>query len=273
MSYGEAFDITIRAALSHIPEQMDPKSSVIPSWYVRPCVHVVLILVVNILFGTIVQLSRRRLTRSTPARKGRGLADVVDAVATTVLLAAFVCVVVSKIADSKAIFLLQPCHVLTLAIFLCTLRPASALTSFLFNFMISCGLWSVALGMLFADFRDYHRRIDIAVFWIHHSLVLGIPVMWIVTRKIQVYQPPLWSTVFNHAWVILYHWDVLLVMSMISGANLNYMMTPPPGPLMRFGRQYHVAQIFISFFLTVAARMVFVPMVMSFRSTKKNWFP
>lgn len=59
------------------------------------------------------------------------------------------------------------------------------------------------------------------------------------------------------AWAVhcLYHWDVLLPLSVLWGHNINYMLTPPPVLYRACHTLYHVAQAVVCLALTLCARM------------------
>jgi len=107
-----------------------------------------------------------------------------------------------------------------------------------------------------ADTRDLHLPFEVEVFYIHHWVLVSSPyiIMWL--KHVPLYNPRV-----MYAWLVLlaYHFHVLLPASVMFGANISYMMSPPRGKVLHaFGPWYRFAVSFVCLGLTAFARHVIV---------------
>lgn len=75
------------------------------------------------------------------------------------------------------------------------------------------------------DTRDLLLPGEVFTFWAEHAVLVALPLLYMWQRRFVLYKPRIllmWGILF------LYHVDVLLPVSFISGGNLNYMMVRSP---------------------------------------------
>ncbi len=78
-----------------------------------------------------------------------------------------------------------------------------------------------------ADTRDLKLFGERFSFFLQHTLLVGLPIVYLARRRFNVYQP---RVVYSWAWKLLFHTDVLVPVSLLVGANLNYVVVRASGP-------------------------------------------
>jgi len=190
------------------------------------------------------------------------LTKVVDAVLFLVMVASLLLICYHKYQANKLVFLLQPCHVLhiMLLVILCCSR-ASRLGALLFNLYLHL-LWGPFLGLVAADLDCYTQRFELFNWGFQHSMLLVIPIYFIATRRFPLYTGRSFF-ILSYCILVLFHYGVLVPVSILSSANLNYVTCPPPTvpPLLAMGRWYRLPTLFACILLAWGMRYGFVEFI------------
>jgi len=131
-----------------------------------------------------------------------------------------------KLATGQLLWLLNPCHVLTVVQMLLLVSPPSRLTSSLFRLHIYW-LTGPVLAVLFPVTVTRHIAGEVTTYWVQHLLLLLVPGYLITTAQYSVERtadtdwPLLSLSVFSS-----YHWLVLQPIGLLTGVNLNNMLCP-----------------------------------------------
>lgn len=83
------------------------------------------------------------------------------------------------------------------------------------------GSW---LGALAADLRDYASTAEIVFFFVHHAVIISVPLFYLAWGTFPIYPFELVGT-----WMlsIVQHWMIYLPISILSGWHIQYMCHPP----------------------------------------------
>lgn len=153
-----------------------------------------------------------------------------------------------KVMRGRVVFMLQPCNINTWVLtWLAVSRSPAAVWAF--NFYLH-SMWGSWMGLLAADLRDYHNRIEIFFFFTMHILIIVLPFYWIAAGTFPVYPANLLGC---YLLIITQHWGVYLPFSIVSGWHVNYMCQPPK-QLKLFGQQYRLVTIANGFAATWITR-------------------
>lgn len=172
--------------------------------------------------------------------------------------------VLYKYIRGGGLFLLQPCHV-SATMLICVLwgDPTQAWPHIVFNLALSI-MWGSWMAVLFPDLRDYKLFFEVENFWLEHALIVGLPLVWIAQRRFLVFPG---DFVFNTAAFTLnaaFHSVVLHTVALLSGANLNYQLQPPPVKVVEnLGKNYKWVMYLFTYLLTLVTRYVFVELVVT----------
>lgn len=247
-------------AFPHIPSDTTAalQSSILSAWFVHPERQVVEFVIVNAALIAVLAAVRKLPWKVAVPAVPHKLSpiDFVLAAACVIVCAG---VVYCKVMTGRLIYLLQPCHVtmaILTALTLKTSRPplpgGPDAPSFLFNAYIHwmCGAWAAVAA---PDTRDQTMIAEGVFFWSEHALLCLLPLYYLYTRRFTLYEPRI-----VHMWdlFILYHANVLLPASLLSGNNLNYVMVPPAGFLRNLGQHYRVGLIVVVMVLIILVRLI-----------------
>lgn len=250
----------VRSLNPQIPRTNDTGSSLVGSWFLSPEQHALEYLVVNVAFASVLAYFGLDLAQFAPSSSFAAASGANTlSVLTGMLLLSFAYAIHYKWRTGSLIFLLQPCHIVTL-VELCILlapRTYSAEVTVLFNLMLYW-IWNPLIAVLQPDLRDYTKSRDIFNFFFQHALIIGIPFYLLFTRQFDFYHFSLPTLAVAFSLQVLYHFWVLESVNLVQGTNLNYMMSPPPGPLTRFGFGYRVVMTCFSLAIMLGQRLVLV---------------
>eukprot|EP00158_Paraphelidium_tribonemae_P008731 Partr_v1_DN28663_c0_g1_i3_m49702 putative NA len=261
--------------ISHpqLPDEPDWKTSVFGSWYLSPAQHGVEFVVFNvIIISAAIYFLRGSMTENAALNrylKERQSAEALDKsespshrlfiriCESAILVTTWTTMLTLlwyKSQRQLLLFLFQPCHVNTFAYaILFMLDPLTPLPHVIFNVMLHLN-WGVVLALLQPDTRDYTMMFEVEFFWIEHWLLMLIPLYCIVTRKYFVFDLTASFAAGSFFLKAAYHSIFMAPIALVSGINLNYLLAPPPGPLVIFGRMYRVAMYLASFLMTLIIR-------------------
>jgi len=241
--------------------QVSPSgSSLIGSWYLSPEQHVLEFPLINLSFAGLFAYFAFRLEQHGPASIPAAPEGTVFMYILAAMLGfSFLNAIYYKWCTKSLVFLLQPCHVVTLVELLVLLWPRSLAFNMteLFNLMLYW-IWNPLIAITQPDLRDYQRYWDIFIFFFQHALVIFLPFYLIFTRQYDFFGWTWNSLMVAFSLQVFYHFLVLEVVNLMMGTNLNYMMSPPPGPLARLSSWYRLIMLCLSFGMTVGQRILLV---------------
>jgi len=104
--------------------------------------------------------------------------------------------------------------------------------------LFMCYVTLPILALLTPDLRDSNMFLEKTFFFLHHICLLIIPVYYITTRRVSVlggcdinsFVLNLKYWVLSCAYFSLFYFSLVSTLSVWSGMNLNYMLSPPPTP-------------------------------------------
>lgn len=180
------------------------------------------------------------------------------------LSAAYLITLHQKVTHGTEWFLLQPCHMsvkIWIAVTLC-LTISNSKTTRTIAGLVGAGVggcisWGALLALATPDFRGYDSSIQIANFYIEHYLIILVPLFLTYCGYIPLSPPSRHFTFLVFLAKCLYHSVFLEIASLYSGKNLNYVMVPPPGPLLHFDHIYRPPMYMFCLALTFFTRYVF----------------
>lgn len=129
-----------------------------------------------------------------------------------------------KLASNQVVWLLNPCHVLTMIQLLLLLLPVTPTTAALYRLQLYW-LTGPLLALIFPVTDSLLFNGEVKIYWIQHLLLLVAPLP-LLSQSVEPTADWTWP-VLAFSLYSLFHWLVLQPMSLLSGANLNNMMCPP----------------------------------------------
>lgn len=216
------------------------------SWYLSPKQHVIEFFIWNILFSlmTFVYWKRIKVPKSNIPTQKKALG-----------LPCLIClgfVIWHKYEHNDLVFLLQPCHINMLLLLVMIYSKRAGM--FVLNFLLHI-IWGPLLAVLFPDLRGRELFFELETFWIEHALLLITPFVLILKARIKLYPIDFNFCMFSFSLMALYHSLVLNLCALRTGKNLNYMLTPPPGPLLLLGKYYRVGTFALCLLLPFVTRI------------------
>lgn len=132
-----------------------------------------------------------------------------------------------KLSTRQLIFILNPCHMITLAQLVLLISPPRRWMHFLFRIQ-TYAISGATLALCFPVLNTRVLPFEVASYYIHHILMLITPFYLMRLGGIYNMEPLL-----NFDWLLMsigimriYHYLVLQPMSMLTEVNLNSMMCP-----------------------------------------------
>ena len=146
------------------------------------------------------------------------------------LAVCFGMMVVYKTRSGTQWFLLQPCHadVLSYWVLLMWGEPREPTSHIVFNLLVH-HCWGTVMALLQPDLRDYAQPFEVQMFWIEHVVLLATPLLLMATQRYRLLAPSWPMIMASFFGFAAYHSLILAPAAWISGNNLNYLMSPPPG--------------------------------------------
>jgi hypothetical protein len=226
--------------------------SLVGSWYLTPERHALEMMLLPPLFVFVLWksipslrlLEERNSASMMTYDHPRGI-PILSVVCMSMLL-------VYKTLGQKLLYLCMPCNIQwALTVLLCFGNLSGPSQGLLKQFILCFSGYTV-VALATPDTSDCLYFGEAAFFFFNHTVLLAIPILYLVTRRISVFSPSkscstLW---FNMQWWlascaafgIFYFLPVTLV-AIFSGQNLNYMMSPPPGQDVVVGNSYRLLSI------------------------------
>jgi len=144
-------------------------------------------------------------------------------------------------------WLLQPCavnHAMILFFLFCPQWLTARLSLYLVAF--TCGTCN---ALAFPDTTNNILRFSSEHFWFQHICIFIVPHWWLL-RNASILRPSLsvWIAVGAHGLAMLYHFVLLELAAIVSGVNLNYLLSPPNTAILtRHGANYRIVMTALMF--------------------------
>ncbi|CAH8451876.1 unnamed protein product [Schistosoma turkestanicum] len=154
-----------------------------------------------------------------------------------------------KLATSTFIWILNPCHVITILQILLLASPSSSLRTFIFRVHLHM-LNGPLLALTFPILNTRSLPFEHAIYFVQHILIILIPASFL-NQSSEFSVEPIndfsWVT-FSLSIQVLYHFIVLQPIALMTGINLNNMLCPAisdpfPGPNYRLWAVFHQSVI------------------------------
>ena len=153
-----------------------------------------------------------------------------------------------KLSTGQVIWLLNPCHVLTVTQLFLLASPSTRLTNTVFRLHI---YWLIGpfLAIAFPATLTRHIAGEVTTFWVQHLLVVLVPGYLLSTEHFTVERtsdtawPCLAISVFTS-----YHWLVLQPIGLLTGVNLSNMLCPAASDQIH-GTNYKIVFMFYFVFI------------------------
>jgi len=132
-----------------------------------------------------------------------------------------------KLASNQVIWLLNPCHVMTVIQLYLLATPTSAWTTYIFRTHIYF-MNGALLALLFPVTNSLFFPLEVEIYWIQHGMILIIP-FYLLRLGGQYNLEPLndWGwAMFAFSVQTLYHWLLLQPVGLLYESNLNSMVCP-----------------------------------------------
>lgn len=220
----------------------------IGSWYLQPERHIVesaIATVAALLVIGYLQISHHDKNKSDKQQQKR-LNQQPPALIRLSTLVIFTMVLTYKLNgyDTKIFQMLAPCNVLWILAMILHFYPNLSASKFrlivqLFSTYIMLPIVAIAVP----DLSDLTLFGEVQVFFLHHIILILIPVYYVVTGRVSLITEggggsSLMTVVSMNArhWLMgsacftLLYFPIVSLVSIWSGINLNYMLSPPPNP-------------------------------------------
>jgi hypothetical protein len=163
---------------------------------------------------------KTELLRVTNKRK------CLDVLLGCILLAVYAGEVFFKLQTHKALLLLNPCHVITLAHIIILFKGDCLLSSRLFTAILVVQHMPL-MACFVADLHGRATAIEVAIYYAQHVLIAFVVPLYIMVSRRSTYaykhSAGLWF--YNASWQV-YHWVILFPVAMTTHINLNFSLCP-----------------------------------------------
>ncbi|KAI0236031.1 hypothetical protein L0F63_004545 [Massospora cicadina] len=170
------------------------------------------------------------------------------------------------------ISLLQPCHVnLVVLIFILNFPKKYTLPHFVFNIFVH-GIWGTLLALSAPDLRGYDMLLEVENFWFEHYLLLFAPFLLMFTGRYVLWPPSFAVGILAFSFNALYNVPFLSTLALLTGLNVNYMLSPPPGILEVFGPYYRVAFMLLLCAISLLLRFTLTELGRALVARSKSYY-
>jgi hypothetical protein len=232
-------------------------------WYLSPRQHSVEIFVCTLVFIVIYKLTSLSIfhveskhSKILQMYKKAQPSTVIEKTILGCSIVSLVFIFMSKfIVRQEKLGIFQPCHMnLMLMMLVVILSKKRSITHIVFNYLVH-SLYGTILALLFPDLSGL-SMFEIINFYVEHYLLLVGPFALLYTKKYGLWSPSHRAVLMCCAINGMYHSIFLNVVSILSGANINYTLVPPPVLMHTFGKFYKIATFCMSPLLVYISRYV-----------------
>uniref|UniRef100_A0A7S4N1I1 Uncharacterized protein n=1 Tax=Guillardia theta TaxID=55529 RepID=A0A7S4N1I1_GUITH len=254
-----------------------PTSSIPASWYISPKQTFGELVVWNLFFWTLTYVIFMRCDfRRRLGLPKHGVRKVTygDVFLGTQVLASLLWVLYYKYLTNTVVYILQPCHLVSIMLVYLFWCRDIAHGSLIFSMFTHMNVGTL-LALGFPDLTDYRRRgiypaFSIFNFFVLHVLLAVAPLHFEWQESFP-FKKGLFAVTMGFALLGILHWTILLPVSILVGNNINYMMSPPKGPLLWFGDHYRSIQTFGTYLLLLLPGLLFPAMVDLAKRMSGKW--
>ncbi|CAJ1947601.1 unnamed protein product [Cylindrotheca closterium] len=224
--------------------------SLVGSWYLSPTRHALEMLILSPIFLMVIWKILPSLLQLEGKRSGTKAGHPLGI--PTLAASCMAAHLFYKTLGKKILFLCVPCNVQwQLTVLICFGSWSGPVQGVLYQLLLSyCGYTLPALAT--PDVSDCLFPFEPFFFWFNHIALLVIPIAYLATGRVSLLSPSrtcstLW---FNVQWWLvtcagfgLFYFLPVSLVSIASGYNLNYMLSPPPGQDLIVGDSYRLMSI------------------------------
>lgn len=244
-----------------MPNETDFTKPMKGSWYISPAQHGFELIILTTLFYLGFLVTIKHICRpGSPEWKLLALYDnttrmtLLEKVMSYSAMTSWFMILVYKALRNDLISMLQPCHVnLVVLIFTLNFPKKYTITHFVFNVFVH-GIWGTMLAISAPDLRGYDMLLEVENFWFEHYLLLAAPFLLMFTDRYVLWPPSLAVALLSFCFNALYNVPFLASLGLLTGLNVNYTLSPPPGILEYFGSYYRVASLFFVCIISIILR-------------------
>ena len=115
------------------------------------------------------------------------------------------------------------------------------------------------LAIATPDTADHIYRFETLNFWLEHYLLVAVP--YLILRAFDFSKVLNWRvSLAVWGFFMMYHYYVLFPVSLITTANLNYILKPPKGPLELLGKYYRLPMGIFALVFTLTTGKLIIPL-------------
>jgi len=214
-------------------------------FYLSPEQHVIELFLINILVAFLLYLtfkSRKHVVIATitPSHKIElkerdiQVLGIVPKILRLVLTICFLITIIHKYMGDKLALMMMPCHFVSVCYLASLYSKKHSTGEFLFNLSVHY-MFFTWLALLLPDYRGLSQPGEIINFWVHHWVLLIIPLYLIYTDHYTVYHFDHYYFRLAAAIGALVHFDIMSIGGIITGHNVGYMLAPPPKTIVTGG--------------------------------------
>jgi len=250
-----------------LPKDPQGKSKIFSAWYLTPD-QTALEMLFNIIWGgfffwkggCLKEWGEDNIVTGGEGEAATRPLDVYDKVLGWICVLHAMKIVHSKWTRNRMAFMLQPCNYYILLIsYISFSRTTLAVQCFNFYLHMQWGSW---LGVLAADLRDYHSKLEIGVFFTMHFVLILFPWYHLYRNTFPVLAEDSYSV---FCLTSMQHYLLYLPFSLYTGWQVQY-MTFPPKQLNFAGRWYRIYMASMHYPVTKVTAAVIVPMFRTWAS-------
>lgn len=227
----------------------DGQRSIVGSWYLQPERHIVESTIATIMAFLVIGYLKRNHDddkNNSVKQQKKPLNQQPPILMRLATLVMFTTQLTYKLNgyDTKILQMLAPCNVLWILAMVLHFHPSLSASKFrqiiqLFSTYIMLPIVALAVP----DVSDLTLFAEVPMFFLHHTLLILIPVYYVVTGRVSLLTEGGGGGSFmvgassnaRHwlmgcAYFTLLYFPIVSLVGIWSGINLNYMLSPPPNP-------------------------------------------
>lgn len=182
----------------------------------------------------------------TPQPRTKSERSGPDCAILLVLCASYGLLLYHKIARHACLYMLQPCHMVSLITVLSLLD--NEWSGVCFN-LSACLTYNPLLALLFPETSSYKSQWEVRNYWLEHVVILLAPFLRVAAGSQPTLIDPITCLAQAAIVAMVWHFHVLTPISLYCGCNINMVLVPHKAMLF-LGRSYRVVMwLFCSWFI------------------------